>query len=493
MGRKSMAPTTAVDRQELKKSEEPEMKRNITLLGGVSIIVGSMIGSGIFISPVGVLSNVNSIGFSLIIWFLCGVVATFGSLTYAELGTMIPKSGAEYPYIKEAFGSIPAFLFAWTSSIVLKPSSVAIIGIVFGEYLVKPFYQDCEEPPLVVVKLASALCITLVAFINCASVKLAAKVQIVFTVAKLTALAIIIGTGVYALTTGVTDNLENSFKGEITYNTIGLAFYQGLWAYDGWNQLNYITEELQDPYVNLPRAIMIGIPFVTIVYIFTNIAYLAGLTLTEMLSARAVAVTFGSKLLGSFAWLIPLGVAISTFGGCNGYTITCPRIIFTAARDGNMPDILAMVHVRKQTPIPAILFNTVIAILVLFPNDFGTLVNYFSFSMWIFHGASAASLLVLRVTQPNRHRPYRVPIFIPVIVILVAIFLVLFPIISNPAWEYLYALLFMLSGLIFYIPLVHFGKSKIISLNCFTKFTQKLLEVAHVPYSAEEKSSEKNT
>jgi len=457
--------------------EKVAVKKEITLLGGISIIVGSMIGSGIFISPVGVLENVNSIGFSLIIWLLCGVVATFGSLTYAELGTMIPKSGAEYPYLKEAFGPIPAFLFAWTSSIVLKPSSVAIIGIVFGEYLIRPFYPNCEESPALAVKLASALCITLVAFINAQSVKIAEKVQIFFTIAKLAVLVIIVCTGAYALTIGSSDNLSKSFDREVHWNTLGIAFYQGFWAYDGWNQLNYITGELQNPYVNLPRSIMIGIPFVTIIYLFTNIAYLSGLHIEEMIFSRAVAVTFGRKFLGVFSWLIPIGVAISTFGGCNGYTLTCPRLLYTVAKDGSMPEVLAMFHRKKATPVPAIVFNTVISILVLFPNDFGTLVNYFSFSMWLFHGASAVALIVLRVKQPSRHRPYKVPIIIPIIVILVAIFLVFYPIISNPAWEYLYATLFILSGLFLYIPFVHFGSKGTRTFGSFTRFIQILLEV----------------
>ncbi|XP_078484104.1 b(0,+)-type amino acid transporter 1-like isoform X2 [Ciona intestinalis] len=455
-----------------------KLKREITLLGGVSVIVGSMVGSGIFISPVGVLSNVGMVGASLLIWVACGLIATCGSLTYAELGTMIPQSGAEYPYLKEAFGPIPAFLFAWTSSIVLKPSAVAIIGLVFGEYLIRPFFENCQDVPSDAVKLAAATCIAFVTCVNCISVKVAERIQICFTIAKLTALLVIIGAGFYALSAGMTDNLNNSFTGEVKWSTVGTSFYQGFWAYDGWNQLNYITEEfeLKNPSVNLPRAIMIGIPLVMLVYVMTNIAYLAGLTMTEMMASRAVAVTFGVKLLGSMAWIIPLGVAISTFGSINGYIITGPRIIYTAARNGHMPEVLAMVHTKRLTPVPAVLFNTAIALAVLIPNDFDSLVNYFSFSMWMFHGGSALALLVLRWKQPERKRPYKVPIFIPVIVVLVALYLIIYPIVSQPAWEYLYATLFIASGILFYVPFIHYG----INATCFrpaTVFLQKLLQV----------------
>uniref|UniRef100_H2YIK4 b(0,+)-type amino acid transporter 1 n=1 Tax=Ciona savignyi TaxID=51511 RepID=H2YIK4_CIOSA len=452
------------------------LKREITLLGGVSVIVGSMVGSGIFISPVGVLSNVGMVGASLLIWVACGLIATCGSLTYAELGTMIPQSGAEYPYLKEAFGPVPAFLFAWTSSIVLKPSAVAIIGLVFGEYLIRPFFENCQDVPSNAVKLAAATCICLVTCINCISVKVAERIQICFTIAKLTALLIIVVAGLYALSTGLTDNLQNSFTGEVKWSTVGTSFYQGFWAYDGWNQLNYITEELKNPSVNLPRAIMIGIPLVMLVYVLTNVAYLAGLSLNEMMSSRAVAVTFGGKLLGSMAWIIPLGVAISTFGSINGYIITGPRIIYTAAREGHMPEVLAMMHTKRFTPVPAVIFNTIIALLVLIPNDFDSLVNYFSFSMWLFHGGSALALLVLRWKQPDRKRPYKVPIFIPVIVVLIALYLVIYPIVSQPAWEYLYAALFIASGILFYIPFIHL-KINATCMRPATVFLQKLLQV----------------
>nr|XP_039248246.1 b(0,+)-type amino acid transporter 1-like [Styela clava] len=456
--------------------ESVRLKREVTLLGGISVIVGSMIGSGIFISPVGVLKNVGSVGASLIVWLCCGLVATCGSLTYAELGTMIPKSGAEYPYLLEAFGPIPAFLFVWTSSIVLKPSAVGIIGLVFGEYLIRPFFPNCDEIPTLAIKLASACCICLVTFINCYSMKVAQGMQIVFTIAKIGALGVIIVAGAVALGLGYTDNMETAFSSEMKFSTIGTAFYQGLWAFDGWNQLNYITEELQNPYVNLPRAIMIGIPFVTGIYLLTNIAYCSALTMVELLGSRAVAVTFGIKMLGVMSWVIPLGVAISTFGGVNGYTITGPRIIYSAARNGHTPDILAMVNVKRITPVPAILFNSLIAILVTIPNDFDSLVNYFSFAMWLFHGSSAVALLYMRWKMPDRARPYKVPVFVPILVVIFATFLVFYPIVSNPAWEYFYAALFIVSGLIFYFPFIYY-KVKVPCSAYVTRFLQKILMV----------------
>jgi L-type amino acid transporter 9 len=442
-----------------------------------------MIGSGIFISPVGVLKNAGSIGASLLIWVISGIIATCGSLSYAELGTMIPKSGGEYPYLKRGFGNIPAFIFAWTSSIVLKPSGVAIIAMVFGEYAIQPFFTDCDMVPRGAVKMAAAFCIMTVTVLNCVNVKLAEKVQIYCTIAKIGALIVITITGFYALAVGATDNIQNSFSGEVHWMTIGTSFYQGLWAYDGWNQLNYIVEELENPYVNLPRAIVFGIPFVTIIYVFVNIAYLAGLTMIETFNSPALAVSFGAKWLGPMSWIIPISVAISTFGGCNGYTMTGPRVCFAAARDGMAPRMISMIHCEKLTPVPAIMLNSLIAMLLIIPNNFNSLVNYFSFSMWLFHGGSALALLILRYREPNRERPYKVPIFVPVLVVIAALYLIFFPIISNPVLEYLYATIFILSGLLFYVPFVHY-KYKAPGLDWFSEFVQKILVV--VPSSGKE-------
>ncbi|ERE59295.1 Y+L amino acid transporter 1-like protein, partial [Cricetulus griseus] len=170
------------------------------------------------------------------------------ALCFAELGTVIPKSGGEYPYLMEAFGPIPAFLFSWTSMVVIKPSSFAIICLSFSEYVCAAFYLGCK-PPQVVVKLLAAAAILLITTVNALSVRLGSYVQNVFTAAKLVIVAIIVISGLVFLAQGNTKNFQNSFEGaQTSVGAISLAFYNGLWAYDGWNQLNYITEELRNPY-----------------------------------------------------------------------------------------------------------------------------------------------------------------------------------------------------------------------------------------------------
>ncbi|XP_028733599.1 B(0,+)-type amino acid transporter 1 [Peromyscus leucopus] len=441
------------------QSNEPKttsLQKEVGLLSGICIIVGTIIGSGIFISPKSVLANTESVGPCLIIWAACGILATLGALCFAELGTMITKSGGEYPYLMEAFGPIPAYLFSWTSLIVMKPSSFAIICLSFSEYVCAAFYSGCK-PPDVVVKLLAAAAILLITTVNALSVRLGSYVQNVFTAAKLVIVAIIIISGLVFLAQGKTKNFQNSFEGaQTSVGAISLAFYNGLWAYDGWNQLNYITEELRNPYRNLPMAIVIGIPLVTVCYILVNISYFTVMTPTELLQSQAVAVTFGDRVLYPASWVVPLFVAFSTIGAANGTCFTAGRLIYVAGREGHMLKVLSYISVKRLTPAPALIFYGIIATIYIIPGDINSLVNYFSFAAWLFYGMTILGLVVMRFTRKDLERPIKVPIFIPVFVILISLLLVLAPIITKPAWEYLYCVLFILSGLIFYFLFVHY-------------------------------------
>uniref|UniRef100_A0A671LWK3 Solute carrier family 7 member 9 n=1 Tax=Sinocyclocheilus anshuiensis TaxID=1608454 RepID=A0A671LWK3_9TELE len=240
-------------------------------LNGICLIVGTMIGSGIFISPKVVLEGTGAVGPCLCVWAACGlpVHACAGTLCYAELGTMIMKSGGEYPYLMEGFGPVLAYLYSWSTIIMLKPSSFAIIALSCAEYASTSFYPECT-PPQVVTKCLAAACILIITVVNCLSVKLAYRVQNFFTAAKLLIIVIIVVSGIVLLAQGATTS----------FGAIGLAFYNGQWSCVVISFLNR----------NLPLAIIIGIPLVTVCYIFVNIAYLSVLTPIELLQSPAVAV-----------------------------------------------------------------------------------------------------------------------------------------------------------------------------------------------------------
>nr|XP_046165222.1 b(0,+)-type amino acid transporter 1-like isoform X2 [Oncorhynchus gorbuscha] len=436
-----------------------------------------MIGSGIFMSPQFVLSYIGSPGASLIIWTLSGLVVMLGALSYAELGTIIKESGGDFIYILRIYGQFPAFFVAFTFLVVVKPASIAAISLSFAEYAVAPFYQDCS-PPQLIVKCAAVAAIMVVAMANILNVRLAMRIQVVFLVAKLFALMVIVIGGIVIIAQGNVAVQQNAFDGtNLGLSSIGMAFYQGLWSFAGWYNLNYVTEELKRPEVNLPRAVTIAIPMVTMLYLLVNVSYLAVMTPRELMSSNAVAVTWGNKVLGSWGWVMSIAAALSAFGSLNGTFFSGGRVCFVAAREGHMPDILSMAHVNRLTPSPALIFTTAISLLVLIPGDFQSIVNFFSFTAWFFYAITLSGLLYLKIKKPELPRPYRVPIVIPILVIIAAIFLVLAPIIDNPAIEYLYVTLFIFSGVLVYVPFIHFKLCPGL-LEKVTVFLQLFLEVA---------------
>ncbi|XP_051865935.1 large neutral amino acids transporter small subunit 2-like isoform X2 [Pristis pectinata] len=213
---------------------------------------------------------------------------------------------------------------------------------------------------------------------------------------------------------------------------VALAFLQGSFAYGGWNFLNYVTEELVDPYTNLPRAIFISIPLVTFVYVFANIAYVTAMSPMELLASNAVAVTFGEKLLGVMAWIMPISVALSTFGGVNGSLFTSSRLFFAGAREGHLPRLLAMIHIKRCTPIPALLFTCASTLLMLVTSDIYTLINYVGFINYLFYGVTIAGQIVLRWREPDMPRPIKVSLIFPVVYLLFWAFLMVFSLWSEP-------------------------------------------------------------
>ncbi|XP_008215356.1 Y+L amino acid transporter 2 isoform X1 [Nasonia vitripennis] len=464
--------------------DEIKLEAKMSLMNGVTVIVGSIIGSGIFVSPSGVLQYTGSVNASLLVWTASGLFSMVGAYCYAELGCMIRKSGADYAYIMETFGPFMAFIRLWIESMIVRPCSQAIVALTFSTYVLKPFFPDCE-PPQDAARLLAVCCICVLAFINCWDVKWATRVQDIFTYAKLLALFVIIGAGGYQLVNKQTQHF--TFDGTTTEVTqIALSFYSGLFAYNGWNYLNFIIEELKDPVRNLPRAIAISCTLVTIVYVLTNVAFYTTLSPNEVLNSKAVAVTFANRLFGPMAWTIPVFVALSTFGAVNGILLTSSRLFYAGACEGQMPEILTMIQTSRMTPTPAVICMALLSMLYLCSSDIVALINYVGFATWLSIGVSVLCVPWLRWAQPNLPRPIRVNLAFPIVYILCTLFVTIVPMYSSPV-ETGYGCLMILSSVPVYFAFIAWkNKPKFFqkSVVSFTKFLQKVILVVGKPKPA---------
>lgn len=463
--------------------ESFKLQRTITVWNGVGIIVGNIIGSGIFVSPKGVLAySGGSPAIALIVWALCGVFSMIGALCYAELGTTILESGGDYAYILQIFGSLLAFLRLWIAILIIYPTNQAIIALTFSNYITFPFFETCDSPNLAI-RLLAAVCILILTWVNCKSVKWATRVQDIFTVAKLLALAIIIVAGFTQIFLGKAEYLspDKAFQSEggnsIDVGNIALAAYQGFFAYAGWNYLNFVTEEMIEPYKNLPRAIKMSMPLVTVVYLLANIAYFAAMSPAELLNSNAVAVTLGNKLLGVMAWIIPISVAMSTFGGVNGSLLVSSRCFFVGARHGHMPESLAFINLKNFTPVPALLFTAALTVLMLVSDNIDELINYVGFANWVWYMVAVAGQIYWRYKYPNMTRPIKINIIYPIIFIIVCIFILTLSFYSA-FWQCFIGTIITLTGIPVFIVCVKYERRHPEWLNNLktgiTRFVQKL-------------------
>uniref|UniRef100_A0A3B4V4Z9 Si:ch73-352p4.8 n=1 Tax=Seriola dumerili TaxID=41447 RepID=A0A3B4V4Z9_SERDU len=420
------------DKKEKTGEDAVHLRREIGLLPAVCFIIGTVVGSGIFIAPKGVLMNSGSVGLSLLVWALCGVLSLFGALCYAELGTTFTKSGGHYTYLLETLGPLPAFLRLWVEFIFIRPAVASYVSLAFGRYVVEPFFAPCVAPT-VLIKLVSVLGLTFVVAINCWSVTMASRTQVTLTFVKTFALVLIIIPGIIALAKGKTENFQNGFEVDsLTLDKLPLAFYNGLYAYGGWFYLNFVTEEVINPNRNIPLAIICSMVAVTFLYVLVNVAYYTMMTPAELLLSDAVAVTFANRALQGLASVIPILVALSCLGALNGGFFGSPRMLFVGAREGHWPPIFSMIHIRRHTPLPAVLLLYPLVVLMLITGEIYQLINFASFARWFFIALATLGMLIHRYRFPLHPRPFKVPLVIAVTFTVVCFFIVGLSLYSDP-------------------------------------------------------------
>lgn len=377
------------------------------MFSAAMLVVGGIIGSGIFFTPSETAKELPTAGWVLVIWAVGGVVAFAGALTYAELGALIPDAGGAYVYIREAFGALPAFLYGWMSLLLIASGAIAAVAVGFAGYVAHFVPLDAGRQLGV-----AALTIAGLAVVNYLGVKPGAVVQNVMTVAKITALGILILGGVLLWRRlGSPPPVAHAPAPRATIVAgLGAAFVPVLFTIGGWQQMNMVAGEIRDPGRNIPRALAIGIAIVVVCYLGANAAYLRALGRDGLAASTAVAADTATRMFGaSGATFIALAAMMSIFGFVNVTILANSRIVYAMARDGLFIDAAARVHPRFGSPHVAIVVMAVwsIALLVLSGGDLGALLSGVVFADWIFFGLGAASVFALRRSMPDAIRPYR--------------------------------------------------------------------------------------
>lgn len=454
------------------------LRKKITLLRAISLTIGTIIGSGIFISPKGVLKNSGNVGLSLLIWVACGILSMCGALSYADIGTSIKKSGGHYIYLLETLGPVPAFLRLWAEFVMIRPANIAVVCLAFGRYLIEPLFVPCNAPATIV-KLISAIGIAFIIALNCWSVSWSANLQTTFMVLKLVAIAMIIIPGMVALAGGKTENFDEAFDtSSLALDKIPLAFYSGMFAYGGWFYITFVTEEVINPERNIPITVIVSLIIVTICYLLTNVSYYTILTTGEVLTSEAVAMSFADHTLQQFSSVISILVAMSCFGALNGGIFASSRMLFAASREGHWPNLFSMIHIRRHTPLPALLLMMPLVFVMISIGDLYGLLNFYSFSRWLFMGLVTIGLIIHRYKHPDLPRPFKVPLIIPIVFSSMSLFIVGMSLYSDPVNTGIGCLI-TLSGLPVYYLTIHKQVPQPLrkTFNLLTLKMQVLMEV----------------
>ena len=422
------------------------LPRKLGFLDAVSIVIGIVIGAGIFLVPNLVARQLHSAAAILGVWIFAGVISFFGSLACAELGTMLPSTGGQYVFLREAYGPLVGFLCGWSMFLVARTAQVAWLAVTVALYV--SYFIPLSAPAS---KLLGIGAITLFTWINYQAVTAGAMLQKVFTLAKVSGLLLIVCSAFLwgSKVAPATDVVGGGFN----LNSFGVALIACLLAYDGWVQLTFVAGEIRNPQRNVLFALAFGSIACIAIYLLANIAYLRVLPIPEIAASEHVGATVAERALGAGGGrLVSLIILTSILGTLNGCFLTSPRIYFAQARDGLFFQRFADVHPRHQTPSFAILAQGVWAAALLVSGSYESLLDYAIFAIWLSYCMMVAGVIVLRFKRPDLPRPYRVwgyPVT-PVVFVAITCWFLVNMLVTRPRPS-LAALLLIASGVPVYL------------------------------------------
>src|SRR5271169_2791624 len=391
-------------------ASRPELARDLSLSHAGAVVVGTIIGSGIFLVPTEMMQAVGSARLVYLAWMVGGLLSFFGALTYAELGAMKPQAGGEYVYVRDAYGPLAGFLYSWTTSLIAKPASIATIttGLVriLETFSVFSFFsQACISRPFTLNygQLVAIGATLLISWLNYIGVRRAGEFQFLFTLLKVAIILGIVAVG-FSSSRGTWANFATEFAGA-KGGVAGFfaALVAALWAYDGWNDLNMVAGEIRNPQRNIPLSLIWGVATVGVLYILVNAAVqyvlpAEAVAASERPASDAVALVLGR----AGASLVSAGMAISMLVTLNGSIMSGARVPFATARDGYFFKAMAEVHPRFRTPSVALIVQLALSVvLLLFGGNFRQLFSLTIFAEWLFYMIAASTVFVLRKQEPD--------------------------------------------------------------------------------------------
>lgn len=399
----------------------------------IGIIVGGVIGSGIFIVPAEVAREVRAPLLILAVWVVGGLLSFFGAVSSSELGAAYPHAGGIYIYLREAYGPLIAFLFGWTLFLVIDSGAIATLAVAFSTSYLNHFFQLSDLSA----KLISVAVIVFLCAINYVGVKTGAFVQNLLTVIKFAALIGICGLVFIFAKDGHVSNFFQPAPGRFSLNLLrqfGVAMIATLWAYKGWEAATYSAGEVRKPEKNLPLGLLIGTMICVVIYLLTNLAYLYVVPAGTIANSPKIASDVMNLVVGPIgASLIAFIILFSIVGAANANVLTSPRVYFAMARDGLFFKKVAEVHPRFQTPHISIILLGIWSSILSLTGTFEQLFTYVIFGEWIFFGLMVAAVIILRKKRPDLPRPYKTwgyPVT-PIIFVLAALLISLSSLINS--------------------------------------------------------------
>lgn len=460
-----MNPIDSPANESVRTYSGPELKRALGQWSAVSIVVGTVIGSGVFLVPSKMIQYVGSVRMLFAVWIVGGLLSLFGALTYAELAAAMPEAGGEYVYLRAAYGPFWGYLYGWTQFWVAKSGSIATLAAGFYTYLTI-FYPVLGSTMAVIPlhigpggslleihygQLVAIVLILSLGAVNYLGVEAGGEVQVIVTAVKMVLIAAVIVVGL-ASGHGDFSHFHQSIPAMGGVGGFFLAMVSALWAYDGWNNVSMVSSEIQNPQRNLPRSLIFGLLTVVVTYLLINVAYFYVMGPAQVSGSKRLAADVMSYIYGPAAGkAVTIAVLISIFAALNGSILTGSRVPYAIARDGLFFKAASIVHPTYKTPGNSIIMLCLWSCVVVLSGWYDDLYNFVIFGSWILYLLTAVSVFVLRRKRPDMTRPYRVIAypFVPVLFVLVALVLLFNSFEMRPR-ESLMGLGLMLLGVPFY-------------------------------------------